>query len=158
MNRIAATGVLIGCLLATGCAQAALKGSGDVVKVAPAAAAVAAAPGQRVQFAVELDIAKPWHLYAHGDTNFIGVDLDGAETFPLAELKAEYPAGKAKEFFGDMVMMIEGRQTIKASALVPASLTKGRHDLPLLVMVQACDDKTCLAPARVPVSVTLEVK
>lgn len=158
MNKIAAMSVLVGCLLATGCAQAALKGSADVVKVAPAAAVVVGAPGQRVQFAVELDIAKPWHLYAHGDTNFIGVDLGGAEAFPLAELRADYPAGKAKEFFGDMVMMIEGRQTIKASALVPLTLARGRHDLPLLVMVQACDDKICLAPARLPVSLTLEVK
>lgn len=158
MNKFAAIGVLAGCLLAAGSCQAALKGSGDVVKVTPAVAVVTAGPGQRVQFALELDIAKSWHLYAHGDTSFIGVDLGGAETFPLAELRAEYPAGKAKEFFGETVMMIEGRQTITASALVPATLTKGKHALPLLLTVQACDDRTCLAPATLPVTVTLEVK
>jgi hypothetical protein len=150
--------VLMITLAATGLALGAMKNSGDVVKVAPAPAALSAAPGERVSFEVKLDIQKKWHLYAHGDTNFIGVDLVPDEGFALEEFQAEYPAGHEGEFFGDKVVMIEGKEAIKASALVPADLPAGEHELAFSVTVQACDDKMCLAPAYLPVKMKLTVE
>ena len=50
-----------------------------------------------------MDIATRWHLYAHGDTNFIGVDLVPGRGFPPEEFQADYPAGHEGEFFGEMV-------------------------------------------------------
>jgi len=137
---------------------AAPKGSADVVKVTPGKTVVTAAPGGRVAFAIEVDIAERWHLYAHGDTTFIGVDLVPSETFPLQEFSAEYPEGHEGEFFGEKVHMIEGHNIIKATALVPAEMAAGEHPLELALTVQACDDKTCLAPARVPVAITLKLE
>ncbi len=136
----------------------AMKSSADVVTVKPATAQLSAAPGERVHFEVKVDIAKKWHLYAHGDSNFIGIDLVPAEGFPLQDLKAEYPHGHEGEFFGEKVLMIAGKVVIKASALVPATAKAGKHELPLSVTAQACDDKTCLPPADLPVSFTLTVK
>lgn len=141
-----------------GCAQGAMKGSGDVVEAYPAVASVSAAAGARVDFEVKLDIQKKWHLYAHEDTMFIGVDLVPVEGFPLEDFQAEYPAGHEGEFFGEKVVMISGKEVIKASARVPANLGKGKHELMLAVTVQACDNKTCLAPADLPVKLTLTVK
>ena len=157
MKRIALFTLLL-CTLGAGLAFGVLKGSSDVVKTVAEPAVLSSAPGQRVSFEVKLDIQKKWHIYAHGDTNFIGVDLVPAEEFPLEDFQAEYPAGHEKEFFGDMVAMIEGKKVIKASALVPESLEKGEYELALSVTVQACDDKTCLAPAFLPVAVKLKVK
>ncbi|MBU2500718.1 hypothetical protein KJ682_05255 [bacterium] len=139
-------------------AFAAVKTSADVVKAAPAAATVTAKAGQRVDFTIKVDIDHTWHLYAHGDTNFLGIDLVPDEFFPLQDFQAAYPEGKAKKFFGEMVLMIEGSQVIKASALVPAGMQAGEQPLDLVVAVQACDDKTCLQPARIPVSLTLKVE
>jgi hypothetical protein len=141
-----------------GAADAAMKGSADVVKAAPAASRLSALPGETVEFAVQLEIADHWHLYAHGDSNFIGVDLVPAADFPLDNFDAEYPAGKEGEFFGEKVMMIEGSPIIRASAMVPAGAEPGDVRLDLSVTVQACDDKTCLAPAKLPVSLTLTVE
>ena len=157
MKRIVLFTLLV-CVLGAGLAFGALKGSSDVVKIVVEPAALSSVPGQRVSFEVKLDIQKTWHIYAHGDTNFIGVDLVPADGFPLEDFQAEYPAGHEKEFFGDMVAMIEGKDVIKASALVPAGLEKGDHELTLSVTVQACDDKTCLAPAFLPVTVKLKVE
>lgn len=139
-------------------AAAALKGSADVVKAAPRQKALAAAPGQRITFDVALAIAPKWHLYAHGDTNFIGVDLVPGDGFPLEEFDAAYPAGEPGEFFGEQVMMIAGSQVIKAEAVVPETLARGLHKVKLGLTVQACDDKTCLAPASLPVEIELTVK
>lgn len=145
-------------LLPAAPASAALKGSGDVVKAVPRQKALAAAVGQRVTFEVSLAIAPKWHLYAHGDTNFIGVDLVPDESFPLEEFDATYPAGEPGQFFGETVMMIAGSQVIKAEAVVPETLARGVHKVKLGLTVQACDDKTCLAPASLPVELELTVK
>ncbi len=143
--------------VAAGC-QAAVKGSADVITVTPAAASVTALAGQRVNFTIKLDIAPRWHIYAHADTNFIGVDLVPAEGFSLQDLQVVYPAGHEKEFFGEKVFMIAGQDVIKGSALVPAGMAAGPHPLEFKVTVQACDDKTCLAPAYIPVLVNLKVQ
>ena len=137
---------------------AAMKGSADVVDVEPVSSAVKAAAGQRAQLDVKIDIARSWHLYAHGDTMAIGVDLVPDKGFPLADFRAEYPEGHMGEFFGEKVMMLEGKNGIEATALVPAGLAPGEHELGLLLTVQACDDKICLAPAKVPVKMTLTIE
>jgi thiol:disulfide interchange protein DsbD len=141
-----------------GSARAAIKGSADVVEVKPARTAVTAAAGQRARLDVKVDIARTWHLYAHGDSVFIGVDLVPDEDFPLADFRAVYPAGHEGEFFGEKVMMLEGKNVIEATALVPAGLEPGEHALGFHLTVQACDDKTCLAPAKVPVAMTLTIE
>jgi len=156
VKKTAATALLCTLLLAGAALAAGPRGSADVVKVAPAAKVVTAAPGSRVDFAVNVDIAAHWHLYAHGDSNFIGIDLVPDDTFPLEDFRAEYPAGREGEFFGEKVRVIEGGQAIKASALVPAGMT-GEQPLELHLTVQACDDRTCLAPAKVPVTLTVKV-
>ncbi len=157
MKRIAIFSLLI-VALGSGLAFGAMKGSADVVKASASPSAVSSPAGERVSFEIKLDIQERWHLYAHGDTNFIGVDVVPDEEFPLEDFQAEYPPGHEKEFFGDMVFMIEGKEVIKASALVPAELGKGEHELNLQVTIQACDDKVCLAPAYLPVVVKLTVE
>jgi len=149
---------LMAALCLAGTAGAAMKGSADVVTAKPQRSVLTAAPGAAVEFAVDLDIAEHWHLYAHGDTNFIGVDLIPADDFPLAGYDAVYPEGFEGDFFGDKVVMIAGSQVITAKAKVPADLAPGEHALNLSLRVQACDDKTCLAPANVPVKLTLKVE
>jgi hypothetical protein len=139
-------------------ALAALKGSGDVVKASLRQKALTAAPGQRITFQVAVDIAPRWHLYAHEDTNFIGLDLIPDDSFPLEEYDAEYPAGQAGDFFGEKVMMIAGSQTITGEAVVPETLARGVHKVKFGLTVQACDEKTCLAPASLPVEMDLTVK
>ena len=157
MRRMVAVAIVLTGILAAGTCVAAMKGSADVVKASAAQTTVTALAGQRVAFAIDLDVSRNWHIYAHGDTNFIGVDLVAADDFPLAELTAEYPTGHAGKFFGETVYMISGHEQIKATAMVPAGLAKGDHELQLGVTVQACDDKTCLAPVDLPVTVRLKV-
>jgi len=157
MNRITRPLIVLVMLLAAVGCQAAVKCSADVVGVSPGSAKVTAAPGQRVDFSVKLDISSSWHIYAHADTNFIGVDLGPDEYFVLEDFQAVYPQGYIKEFFGEKVAMIEGKAEIKGSALVPAGMPAGEYPLEFKLTAQACDAKTCLAPAFIPVTIQLEV-
>jgi thiol:disulfide interchange protein DsbD len=150
--------VLLILVVGAGSATAQMKTSADVVSATPALGSVSAAAGKRVDFTINLDIAKKWHIYAHGDTNFIGVDLVPSELFPLDDFEAEYPHGHEGVFFGEKVMMIEGKDVIKASALIPEGMPAGEYPLDFGVTVQACDDKTCLQPVDLPVNIRLLVK
>lgn len=160
MKRLTILAVMMALLIAGGALAGgpAFRASADVVKVSAAPAVVSAAAGQRVEFDINLDIVKKWHLYAHGDSNFIGVDLMPDSGPALDDFKVEYPHGHEGVFFGEKVVMIEGKEAIKASGVVPAGLAKGEHVMKFTVTAQACDDKTCLAPADIPVSLTLTVK
>jgi thiol:disulfide interchange protein DsbD len=135
-----------------------MRTSADVVAVAPVPAQLAAAAGERVAFQITMNIEKTWHLYAHEDTMFIGIDLQPSEGFPLGDLQVDYPAGHEGTFFGETVVMLEGEEVIQASAAVPSDLAAGEHNLELALTVQACDDKVCLAPTDIPVNLKLTVK
>ena len=160
MKRLTVLVVMMALLIASGAFAGgpAFRASADVVKVSAAPAVVNAAAGQRVEFAIKLDIVKKWHLYAHGDSNFTGIDLLPESGPALDDFKIEFPHGHEGVFFGEKVVMIEGKEAIKASGVVPTDLPKGEHVMKFTVTAQACDDKSCLAPADIPVSLTLTVK
>ena len=132
--------------------------SADVVKVVPVPARLAAAAGERVEFKLNLHIQQKWHLYAHGDTSYIGIDLLPAEDFPLTELGIVYPEGHLGTIIGDPVIMLEGDEVIAVTGAVRSDLPAGDHALTLALTVQACDDKSCLRPSDVPVILILTVK
>jgi thiol:disulfide interchange protein DsbD len=134
------------------------RNSADVVTVAPVPAQLTGAAGERIAFQLNVHIADKWHLYAHTDTMFIGIDLQAPEDFPLTDFQVEYPEGHEGVFFGEKVLMHEGDEVVKASATVPAGMAQGEHPLELAFTVQACDDKSCLAPTDIPVNLKLMVK
>ena len=92
MKRIVLFALLI-IAFTTGFALAAMKGSADVVKAAAQPGSLSSAPGDTISFDVKLDIQEKWHIYAHEDTNFIGVDLVPDEGSVLTYFQAVYPAG-----------------------------------------------------------------
>ena len=112
--------------------------------------------GGEVDLVLTLNIKPGWHLYAaddrSGGTVATVVTLAAGQAATLA--KVEMPAGVKKALAGDPeeVAVIEGRVDIKVrvklGGAVPASIA-------LKVRCQACDDRSCLAPATLDVSVKL---
>ncbi len=131
--------------------------SAGVVKATLKPARIAARPGGAAAFEVAFAVERGWHLYAHGDTMFYGIALSGLEAGPLAGATIAYPAGEPGEFFGQPVRLLAGRQVVRVSATLPADAAPGRRRLSLALEVQACDDKSCLAPAKLPLTLDLEV-
>ena len=54
--------------------------------------------------------------------------------------------------------LLSGRQTIRVRAALPPEATGGEQLVPLALEVQACDDEVCLAPAKVPLLLRLQVR
>jgi hypothetical protein len=146
-----------GSLLGDQAAPGALRDSGDVVQVELQPTSLRAEPGQDVVLLISLAIEEPWHLYAHEDTAFYGVDLAPAEDLPLGRLEVSYPTGERTLFFGQEVLVLAGRQEVRVAGRVPADLAPATYPLAFELAVQACDDRRCLAPAFLPVRGELEV-
>jgi hypothetical protein len=138
------------------------KTSADVVKVVAVPATLTAKTGATITFEVKVEIAKHWHLYSHSyaedpESMYIGIALAAGDTFPLTNLKVVYPEAVKGSFLGEEVLMHAGTFALKVTATVPAG-AKGELSAPLSLTVQACDDKVCLRPADLPVTVKVTVQ
>lgn len=116
------------------------------------------AVGDTLRLTVEITIADGWHLYAHGDTSYYGIDLAAAAEGPVAPLRIDYPAGKETVLFGEKTRVLDGRLLIPVVAVVGPKAPLGRARLDLTLTVQACNDRLCLAPAFLPLPLRLEVR
>src|SRR5262249_42120144 len=100
---------------------------------------------------VTLTVEKTWHLYANPVGQMDLADAQTAVTFaakePVKVVKLDYPAGKPmKDTALGEYKVYEDTVTIKAVV----QRAKG-DDSPLTATVsfQACNDKSCLLPAKV---------
>jgi len=139
------------------------RGTADVVQARAVPPIVNAAPGTAAVFEVVVDIAKTWHLYSHEynedpESFFIGVDLKLPEDSPFDHVEVVYPEAEEGTFMGEKVMMLHGTLTLQVTVDVPDVLTEAQDTIELLLTAQACDDKICLAPADIPVSVELAAR
>jgi hypothetical protein len=116
-----------------------------------------AARGEQIVLRFLLDVDERWHLYAHEDTSFYGIELELPEESPLEDIKVLYPKGQEALFFGEKVQVLEGRFGVSLAGTVAAEAVPTTHHLRFKMAVQACDDKRCLAPAFMPVEVHLDV-
>jgi Disulphide bond corrector protein DsbC len=124
-------------------------------------------PGTGVSLAFDITPKKLMHVYAPGkhDYQVIGVKLDAQPwmrveptTYPPSEIYYFKELDEKVETYGKPFTLVQDVSilaTPEAKKLLAASPTvtiTGRLEY------QACDDKVCYAPKRVPVSFTLNVK
>jgi DsbC/DsbD-like thiol-disulfide interchange protein len=125
------------------------KKSDSVVKLTAAAGRPAADGSQLVTVALAID--KGWHIYA----NPVGLkDLEDAQTVVMvrsADARVEYPAGTLVQdkLVGDYRIY---ENTVEIRAIVRRQPGES-GPLEVSVRFQACNDRTCLAPAQVTLKV-----
>jgi uncharacterized protein YyaL (SSP411 family) len=139
-------------------------GAGKVAEVVTAKAALApkaeVGPGREFDVVVTLTIKEGWHVYANpvGDENLIPTTLSLAADQPATLVKVTYPPGeeKALESSGpEKVALYEGSVELTARVRLAPDTKATPDELRLVVRHQACNDRVCLAPARLNVPVAL---
>jgi hypothetical protein len=125
------------------------------------------APGQKVTVALDITPKKLMHVYAPGkhDYQVIAIKIDPQPW--LKTLPTSYPPSEIYHFkeldekvetYGKPFKLVQDLAILatpeakKALAASPTVKVSGRLEY------QACDDRVCYAPTRVPVSFTLNVK
>jgi hypothetical protein len=141
-------------LLAAGTLALARPAKSDANVKVTATATKPDAGGNQV-LTLNLDIAKPWHLYANPAGNEDLADSQTVVTVSAKEkpeaVKVEYPEGKLVKdpVVGDY-RIYEGQVTIKAQVRRAKGDTS---PLEVGIRVQTCTDKKCLERATIQVKV-----
>lgn len=123
-------------------------------------------PGQKVSVKFDVIPKRAMHVYAPGkhDYQVITVEVD-AQPWLKAE-KTAYPPSEIYHFealdekvetYGKPFTLVQDI-TVLNTAAAKKALSSGPVKLNARLRYQACDDKVCYAPTRVPVSFELTVK
>ena len=121
-----------------------------------------AVPGKDYELTLVLDIAEGWHVNANpASFDFlIPTKLSLEKTPGLRLVSVTYPKGKSYSFptLEKPLAVYEKTVRIPFRVAVARGVTPGILAAKGRLSVQACDDKTCLAPSQMPVSFTLEIR
>lgn len=117
--------------------------------------------GRTFEIAVVAEIASGFHINANKvmEDYLIPTTLDAELPKGFRVVETRYPEGQLQKFdFSEkMLNVYDGRVTLrlKAQALAGAPLGNASHTLTL--RYQACNDRACLPPVRIPVPVEFVV-
>ncbi len=126
-----------------------------------------ATPGKRVAIAFDITPKKLMHVYAPGkhDYQVIAVKIDPQPwlralptTYPPSEIYHFKELDERVETYGKPFKLIQDVAILNTPEARKALAASGSVTISGWLEYQACDDKVCYAPKRVPVSFTLAVK
>jgi hypothetical protein len=126
----------------------------------------AVTPGGKVSLKFDITPKRDMHVYAPGkhDYQVITVEVDPqpwlkAEktTYPPSEIYHFKELDEKVETYGKPFTLVQDI-TVLNTAAAKKALAAGPLKLSARLRYQACDDKVCYAPSRVPVSFDLTVK
>ena len=131
----------------------------NVVQVS--AAPVTGHAGGQVSVRITVSIQSGWHINSHKPT--------GADLIPTAVVDkagdvklvgVQYPGGVTARFgfSSEPLSVYTGSVAIVATVKLPKDLTVGPHTVKLRIRYQACNDRSCLAPAEATVGVPVTIK
>ena len=124
------------------------------------------APGQKLSLSFDVTPKRNMHVYAPGkhDYQVIAVKLDpqpwlkvAPTTYPPSEIYHFKELDEKVETYGHPFKLVQD-VTVLDTAAARKALAAGSIKLSGLLTYQACDDKVCYAPTKVPVSFTLTAK
>jgi hypothetical protein len=118
--------------------------------------------GGKCRVLVQLQIADGWHVHANppGDAEIdiaTEVEIDSKLELELKNLR--YPAGKKTDRGPDEKpqLLYTGKVSVFGEIEVPAATAGRRDDVVLLVNYQACNDKKCLPPKKLKLTLPVSV-
>ena len=124
------------------------------------------APGQKVSLSFAVTPKRGMHVYAPGkhDYQVIAVKLDpqpwmkvAPTTYPPSEIYYFKELDEKVETYGKPFTLVQD-VTVLSTAEAKKALAAGPIKLSGRLEYQACDDRVCYAPTKVPVSFALTVK
>lgn len=143
-------------------AEAWAQGSAERVAVDIRLSRTAAVTGSTIDAAVILDIEDGWHANAHEPTldYLIGTDVTIEPVPGFSVVSTRYPEPDMLEFgFAQdkPLAVYSGRAVVFVTLSASEEVDPGRHVVGANARIQICNDSVCLAPADLPVRLSLEV-
>ncbi|MEQ1822641.1 MAG: protein-disulfide reductase DsbD domain-containing protein [Fimbriimonadaceae bacterium] len=112
--------------------------------------------GKAFTATVVVTIPEGWHAYQNPPTKDFQVPVTiSTKSKSLVIKKVSYPKGMMKEFAGELTAVLEGTVKIPVSVVMTGKPGAGAVDMNLLI--QICDQNSCLRPAIVAVKGSLKL-
>ncbi|HJQ26704.1 MAG TPA: cytochrome c biogenesis protein CcdA [Blastocatellia bacterium] len=140
-----------------------VRGSAGVVKAQGVVSTDAIRPGDQFKIAVALDIAEGYHVQGHQPSaGLIATEVNFEPVAGLTIKAPTYPAPKYLKLeslgLGDEELAVhDGTIYVTADAEADRSLKPGPLEIRARYTVQACNDRVCLAPDTVDLSIPVKV-
>ncbi|WP_441000463.1 cytochrome c biogenesis protein CcdA [Fodinibius sp. SL11] len=117
--------------------------------------------GDTVAAAVVMNIEERWHVNAHEPTldYLIGTELNINDQTGLTVSEIQYPKSERFSFaFAEEPLDVyHGNAPIFVTLKASSELEPGTYTLNGSLRVQACDDKSCLPPSTIDISIPVDV-
>jgi thiol:disulfide interchange protein DsbD len=116
-----------------------------------------AAAGTRVPVAVEMTVGPGWHVNSHtpAEKFLIPTDVDlSATAGTLSPVRYPPHVERRFEFAGGVLRVYEGTVRFETELALPAD-AGGQVTLAGTVRFQACNERQCFPPSKIPVEVKL---
>ncbi|HUY12149.1 MAG TPA: protein-disulfide reductase DsbD domain-containing protein [Terriglobia bacterium] len=156
--------VAVGCLLCwlvSSAPRGFAQGPPRVVEAHVALASDGVHPGSSQKAAIVSSVSPGYHINAHKPSfdYLIPTEVKFDNNHAVSIEKTRYPAGKPQKlsFSDDPLSVYQGRFLIGLDLKVPAGITPGVYTIKGELHYQACNDRACLAPSRVPLTLTVKV-
>jgi thiol:disulfide interchange protein DsbD len=119
-------------------------------------------PGSTFRAEVKLTIARGWHINSHMPSQeyMIGTTLELDSTAGYSVSDIQYPCERSVKLSISETpfSLYDGTVTIVVTLKASADVPKGKSVLKGKLTFQACNDKICVAPSTVPVSIPVTVE
>jgi uncharacterized protein len=117
------------------------------------------APGETLELTLSLEIEPGWHIQpvraTRADLAATSVEVGVADGLIPGEMR--FPEGSVAPLGGDRIAVYAGRVTIALPLSAAPGAPAGRRPVVLRVRHQACDDRRCLAPDVLELSLALDI-
>ncbi len=130
------------------------------VKVEPRLSSASAAPGDSIEVVFKVTVSKKWHVYSPDSKEGLPTTVKLEPDVPGVTAGAFVPRGEVHELDIEGVgkaRVLEGTFELVWTLKVAKDAALGPRQLAGELTYQACDDKTCEMPKRVPFTLALEV-
>ena len=138
------------------------QGSAKVVKASPGESVYKIKRGGSVQIAVVVEVDDGYHINSNkpAEKYLIPTALKFERSAGLTTTPVVYPKAKMEKFeFSEKPLSVfEGKAVLKLTARALPSMAPGAHSLKAKLTVQACNNKLCLRPQTIDVSIPLQVE
>jgi hypothetical protein len=118
--------------------------------------------GREFQGAVVIDIASGYHMNSHepSETYLIATTLTPQIPSGIELVRLDYPNGHDEKFTfspDKPLNVYTGSVTLRLRLKAAVDAPLGATSIPMTLRYQACNDRMCLPPVKVPVNLPLEI-
>jgi DsbC/DsbD-like thiol-disulfide interchange protein len=115
-----------------------------------------ATSGKAFSATVVVTLPDGWHAYQNPPTKDFQIPVTISTTSKTIKIKKiTYPKGVMKQFAGELTAVHEGTVKIPVSVILTGK--PGANDVAMNVVVQICDDNSCMPPKKLALKGSIKV-